>query len=139
MKYKGIELQEFKSDKPVGFDPPKKMLVWDGVSQSPTPAEVYAYLPEYCSPVMCADTSWAFCAEIPEEPKSRRATNRELAKWLEQDKGLFKNRGAIGLSYSDIGTNKLDLDDECSSNLLVRKWGDKEWHEPTADYMGLDR
>ena len=26
MKYKGIELKEFESEKPVFFDPPKKML-----------------------------------------------------------------------------------------------------------------
>ena len=29
MKYKGKELKEFTSDKPVVFDPPKKMVVWD--------------------------------------------------------------------------------------------------------------
>ena len=28
MKYKGIELNEFESEKPVIFDPPKRMLVW---------------------------------------------------------------------------------------------------------------
>ena len=28
MKYKGIELNEFESEKPVLFDPPKLMLVW---------------------------------------------------------------------------------------------------------------
>ena len=29
MKYKGIELTEFKSDENVAFNPPKVMLVWD--------------------------------------------------------------------------------------------------------------
>ena len=29
MKYKGIELKEFTSEKPVIFDQPKRMLVWD--------------------------------------------------------------------------------------------------------------
>lgn len=28
MNYKGKELKEFKSDKPVSFDPPKEVLVW---------------------------------------------------------------------------------------------------------------
>ena len=29
MIYKGIELKEFTSEKPVVFDPPKRMLVWN--------------------------------------------------------------------------------------------------------------
>ena len=35
MKYKGIELKEFTSDKTVVFDPPKEMLVWDYESSCP--------------------------------------------------------------------------------------------------------
>lgn len=31
MKYYGQELTEFASKKPIAFDPPKQMLVWDEV------------------------------------------------------------------------------------------------------------
>ena len=48
MKYQGIELKEFTSDKSVVFDPPKKMLVWDDdncrIIGDPVP--VYAYIPD---------------------------------------------------------------------------------------------
>ena len=40
MKYKGIELKEFESEKPVLFDPPRKMLVWDYDDETPTEVDV---------------------------------------------------------------------------------------------------
>lgn len=139
MKYNGIEFTEFKSDKPVAFNPPKQMLVWNFGSE-PVKSDVcvYAYLPDHAWPVKCSDMSWRHCAEIPDAPKPRRATNRELARWLAQGNGLYKNRHVRGQSYSDIGSNEFTLDDECSTNLLIRKWEDNEWHEPTVDYMGLE-
>lgn len=82
MKYKGIELQEFKSDKPIVFDPPKKMLVWDdcddGDIETASRLMVYAYLPARPTNKVVADIgNWPHCAEITEiteEPKHRRAT-----------------------------------------------------------------
>ena len=138
MKYKGQELTEFKSDKPVGFDPPKKMLVWDCVSQSPTPAEVYAYLPEYYLPVICADTSWAFCAEIPEEQKPRRATNRELAKWLAQGNGIYRLDCLPDHWGSDITLKRDTCECPVNENVQIRKRDDTDWHDPTVDYMGIE-
>lgn len=69
MKYKGIELTEFKSKKPVLFDPPKKMLVWDGLSCYPYEKPVDAYIPSHKYPVICQSSIWGHCAEIPEDAK----------------------------------------------------------------------
>ena len=83
MKYNGIELKEFTSDKPVVFNPPRTMLVWDRTDSEPCERDVVGYLPlrEYRKVITRGD-EYMFCAEIPETPKSRRATNRELVKWL---------------------------------------------------------
>lgn len=80
MKYNGIELTEFTSKKPILFDPPKKMLVWDGLSRHPYETLVDAYIPSHNAPVICQSSNWTYCAEISEELKSRRATNLELVK-----------------------------------------------------------
>lgn len=133
MKYKGIELNEFKSDTPVVFDPPKKMLVWATDNDFLDMDEVDAYLPMHTFPVKCLDADWQHCAEIPDIPetlKSRRATNYELAMWLALGKGTYKNSYAV---FDDV-----KADCECESGWLICKCGDKEWHEPTVDYMGLE-
>ena len=67
MKYKGITLKEFTSDKPVAFDPPKLMFVWDEADRIRTdnPALVYAYVPKRLMKVIVAGGSWKHCAEIP--------------------------------------------------------------------------
>lgn len=75
MKYKGIELKEFVSDKPVAFDPPKKMLCWDVDNGSElTDAHfklVDMFLPAgydsvHSRAVTVHKNSWCHCAEIPE-------------------------------------------------------------------------
>lgn len=137
MKYNGTELKEFTSDRPVVFDPPRKMLVWDTGRIEASARAVQAYIPGRHWPVIAEDNNWMHCAEIPEEPKPRRATNMELAKWLAQGRGLVTERDSL---YEETflrivkGTECQD----CPDCLLVRKWDDEEWHEPTADYMGLE-
>ena len=72
MKYKGIELKEFTSDKTVGFDPPKKRLVWDGIDELDEPLDdndsipVHAFLPRLCRTVITTHGyDFRHCAEIP--------------------------------------------------------------------------
>lgn len=79
MEYKGIELKEFKSEKPVLFDPPKRMLVWDYDYNTPTEVDVIAFIPNRYRRVIEQMSMHIHCAEIP-EVMCRRATNRELAK-----------------------------------------------------------
>lgn len=136
MKYKGIELKEFESDKPVSFDPPKLMLVWDDGDSEPSKENVFAFIPTRCYPVIATDDNLEHCAEIP-EVVCRRATNRELAKWLVLGNGQYKVSGGIRIWTEhpyDIGQD----DDACSKFIKVRKWDDKEWHEPTLEYLGLE-
>lgn len=136
MKYKGIELNEFKSDKPILFDPPKKMLVWDGLSTHPYEKPVEAYLPSHNSPAICQSSTWGHCAEIPEEPKPRRATNLELMEWLAKGNGCGRNiKGSIVWSEYDFEYDVVNQ--TCDENIRIRKWSDTEWREPTIDYMGL--
>lgn len=135
MKYKGIELKEFKSEKPVLFDPPNLMLVWNDGDSEPSEENVFAFIPNRCYPVIGTDDNLDHCAEIPEAP-CRRATNRELAKWLVLGNGQYKvSGGRIWTEHHyDIGQD----DDACSKFIKVRKWCDKEWHEPTLEYLGLE-
>ena len=136
MKYKGIELKEFTSEKPVLFDPPRKMLVWNDNDETPTEKDVLAFIPNRCYPVIATDDNLDHCSEIP-EVLCRRATNRELAKWLALGNGQYKVSGGIRIWTEhpyDIGQD----DDACSKFIKVRKWCDKEWLEPTLDYLGLE-
>lgn len=136
MKYKGIELNEFTSEKPVIFDPPKRMLVWDYVDGTPIKKDVIAFIPNRYHKVIEQTSIYIHCAEIP-EVMCRRATNRELAKWLAQGNGQYQVSGGIRIWAEhpyDIGQD----DDACSNFINVRKWCDKEWHEPTLEYLGLE-
>ena len=136
MKYKGIELKEFTSEKPVIFDPPKRMLVWDYNDETPTEVEVLAFIPNRYHKVIEQMSLSIHCAEIP-EVLCRRATNRELAKWLVQGNGQYKTGGSPRLWTEhpyDIGYDE----EACPNTIKVRKWCDKEWHEPTREYLGLE-
>lgn len=138
MKYKGIKLKEFKSDKPVVFDPPKEMLVWnldDG--KEAEPILVQAYIPSRITKVISNVGLWLHCAEITEEPNPRRATNLELVKWLAQGNGVCKTDGGVTF-FANLSFDIAVADTECDSYWRVRKWNDNEWHEPTVDYMGLE-
>lgn len=138
MKYRGIELKEFDSSRPVVFEPPKKMIVQDSEDDNPVQNNVYAYLPKHDSPVKCTETTWCHCAEIPGTLKPRRATNYELAKWLAKGNGQFTVNGDCRLLIEHIYDMGHDQK-ECSADIKVRKWIDAEWHEPTVDYLGLDK
>lgn len=65
MVYKGIKLTEFKSDKPIVFDPPKEMLVWDFGNETPFTAVVMAYIPARFYSVISEHYRHFHCAEIP--------------------------------------------------------------------------
>lgn len=80
MNFNGHELKEIT--KPQIFDPPKKMLVWNNIMDYAITSLVVAIVERMdgiCA--ICHDGEiYPYCAEIPEEPKPRRSTNRELAK-----------------------------------------------------------
>ena len=136
MKYKGIELKEFESEKPVLFDPPKRMLVWDYVDGTPIEKDVIAFIPNRYHKVIEQTSVYIHCAEIPEE-SSELATNIQLAEWLAKGFGIMK-QFISGYISNRIYFNE-DIENSTVGNgILVRKWGDKEWHEPTLEYLGLE-
>ena len=134
MKYKGIELKEFESEKPVLFDPPKRMLVWDCNDETPTEKDVIAFIPNRYHKVIEQTSLSLHCAEIPEE-SSEIATVLQLAKWVATGNGLLK-RGCCITNY--VSFDEIDENSPVSDATLVRKWGDKEWHKPTREYLGLE-
>ena len=139
INYNGMELEEFTSDKPVAFPKGTKAVCWDG-DEIKDEKMVIAYVPYLRYRVLtlgaddCDGPSYMACALLPDPPKPRRATNRELARWL------IEGNAQIRHSDSDmvyVGWNYKEFEDDllCSNNVLVRKWSDTEWHEPTVDYL----
>ena len=133
MKYNGIELVELTM--PQIFDPPKQMLVWhENANISPGTRDVCAIIK--CKNRTVAITTdlvtYSHCAEIP---KPRRATIRELAKWLSAGYGEYRNQ--ISLVMNSYSYDDSESNEEVSNCIKVRKWDDTEWHEPTIDYMGI--
>ena len=67
-------------------------------------------------------------------------TNRELAKWLAQGNGELRD---IAIDDSDeiefSRTNHtycLNSESQSvSSEIMIRKWCDVEWHKPTKEYI----
>ena len=134
MTYKGIELKEFTSEKPVIFDPPKRMLVWDYDDETPTEKDVIAFIPNRYHKAIEQMSVYIHCAEIPEE-SSELATVLQFAKWVATGNGLLK-RGCCITNY--VSFDEIDENSPVSDATLVRKWGDKEWHKPTREYLGLE-
>ena len=133
INYNGMELEEVT--KPQIFDPPRKCLVWD---ENLRP---YCTLPVsaigwtlFGLRVLSDDgATWRHCAILPDHPKPRRATNRELSRWLAQGNGEC-------LGSQDDADTAWNYPMECSNAPLregakVRKWSDTEWHEPDVDYL----
>ena len=132
MEYKGIELKEVTE--PQLFDPPKKMLVW-GRYKNITELNVYAIVGRKDFPVICENSTWRHCAEIPKVPELELVTYRELASWLAEGNGevMWANNVLSNWNYSTDEESKA-LDE----SLSVRKWDDTEWHKPTREYLGLE-
>lgn len=137
MKYKGIELKEITE--PQLFDPPKKMLVW-GTYEGITELDVYAIVSRKDFPVICENSTWQHCAEIPEVPESKFVTYRELARWLAKGNGevndeLDDDECAI---YTSQFYWKGQENNSVEDSIYVRKCDDTEWHKPTREYLGLE-
>ena len=142
MKYKGIELKEITKQQI--FDPPKELLVWnDTYLTEPKKALVCAIikLENYYAAIekgKVPSYQWQHCAEIPDEPKPRRATYREMSMWLAQGKGELTYEGVDTNVYTGLTYTIDNPNTEIGSVVKIRKWEDTEWNEPTVDYMGID-
>lgn len=143
INYNGMELEEFTSDKPQAFPEGTKAICWDSDIYKEgffTLLDIVAYIPYLADPVLTRDclndyqdSPYRHCALLPDPPKPRRATNRELSQWLAQGNGEC-------LGSQDDADTAWNYPQECSDTDVregakVRKWSDTEWHEPTVDYL----
>jgi hypothetical protein len=143
INYNGMELEEIT--KPQIFDPPRRCVVFDSYDEKMSVVRnVVAVLPasfNTCGGILSVITEekqyWKHCALLPDPPKPRRATNRELARWLIEGNAQIQHSDS-DMVYVGWNYNEYEDDFPCSNNVFVRKWSDTEWHEPTVDYMGLE-
>lgn len=131
MKYKGIELTEVTE--PQLFDPPKKMLVWDNYDK--VELDVYAIVSRKEFPVICVNSTWQHCAEIPDVSESEQVTYRELARWLANGNGEVKSANTVCANWNYYAESE---NKSIPNYFSVRKWDDTEWHKPTREYLGLE-
>ena len=131
MEYKGIELKEVTE--PQLFDPPKKMLVWESC-ENITELNVYAIVGRKDFPVICENSTWRHCAELPKVHELELVTYRELAHWLAEGNGEVKDDDVV---YSNCNYYNYQENNPIKDSLLVRKWDDTEWKKPTREYIGL--
>ena len=138
IKYNGMELEEVTT--PQIFDPPQEMLVIDEYDDKPIKKKVAAILATgYCHNVVATDeTFWQRCFRIPDPPKPRWATIRELAKWCAQGNGQIQDADRLNCVFTGLDYGPNCDDHAVPDNYKVRKWSDTEWHEPTVDYLGLE-
>lgn len=136
-----LEVAELhKVMEPQVFKEPKEMIVWN--NDNPKICKALEILPN--GKIICEGHIWYnHGAFIPDHPKPRRATNRELSRWLAQGNGELCNENDYSVSTAhsyeyDVDNPQNYDDDEVWYTLKVRKWDDTEWHEPDVDYMGLE-
>ena len=143
--YNGMELEEFNPelDKSVSFNPPIKCVGWNNKDVK-VEFELSAALSKDIwlhrfigkskddNPV-----AFMFCARLQEKPAPRRATWLEVAKWCVTGNGLvydtYRDKIDTGIMFKSENSNQ-----PIDEFIKVRKLGDKEWHEPTVDYMGIE-
>lgn len=65
------------------------------------------------------------------EPKKRRMTNRELAKWLAEGNGQ-KIDDSNKFAYTAYAY-KDDDNAPCRKDVMIRAWNETEWHEPEVE------
>lgn len=139
VKYKNMTLEIITE--PQIFDPPRKCVVWDDDSLSPCEQDVIAIFPDSAKlKLKVMDSNlyrYQHCALLPEKPAPRRATRRELSKWLAQGNGEMK-LGRSNEPTTDMWRYPENKENEdVGEGVVVRKWDDTEWHSPTIDYMGI--
>lgn len=77
----------------------------------------------------------------PDEPKPELAetpiTNRVLAQWLAKGYGQYMDVGfKVARTYYCYDCCEASADDQpIDKYIMVRLWGDTEWHAPTRKYM----
>ena len=73
-----------------------------------------------------------------EQEESKLVTNRELARWLAQGNGEYYEYDCDGWESHRCIEYQYEQDNLPVSKVMVRKWEDEEWHNPTREYLGLE-
>ena len=144
INYNGMDLEVFTPENTTAFNPPIKCVGWNDKNvkvefELSSALSKDIWLHRFIGKSKDGNpVAFMFCALLPDPPKPRRATNRELARWLAMGNGerIDKNCKYVeGASFSyKLHEQNCEVD-EC---YMVRKWSDTEWHEPTVDYLESD-
>lgn len=81
--------------------------------------------------------------QLPTYYRTRRITNRELSLWLAHGNGeacCFSDEHSPTCFtefryHPDEGDKPASV--RAGVRIMIRRWYESEWHEPTADYIGL--
>ena len=149
--YNGMELEEQLYSEPTIINDSSEAIVWNDYANKDM-VIVLSYDPRSKYPVRSNnDRIWKHFAFIPKKPEPRRATNRELEKWLAQGNGevLTLMQTANRNSREMVETAWRYFSGECNEEVDygfegqrckgVRKWDDEEWHTPDVEYMGITK
>ena len=134
INYNGMELEEFAPKDSCFFDPPKKAVFINEDHEPIREKRLFSFDKRFHCPFTDEENlCWPHCALLPDPPKPRMATNRELSRWLAQGNGEC-------LGSQDDADTAWNYQMESSNAPLregakVRKWEDTEWHDPTVDYL----
>lgn len=62
-------------------------------------------------------------------------TYGELYRWLASGNGAYRIMNCPHVLFSSVFCSD---ENALVEGVLVRKWLDSQWHEPTSGYMGLE-
>lgn len=124
---------------------PRMMWVWDDIESGREKLKVLYILskeeyPASCSKVIALTNEYggvvrlyAHCAEI-KNPKTRRMTNKELARWLrEKPTREYKNtNNSCPIVYGEYTYLENESSDKADINILIRE-DDGEWRDPLVE------
>ena len=133
MKYKGKELDVFKSDENIAFNPPRQMLVWDWGSTEPLVEYVAAFCPSRVNAVIINDGGInQYCAEIP-----KPQTNWDIFQQRYGTEKIDVNDAITEFIYSHMRCDFCPAKQQCSNlhtgNLKACVDTFKSWAEMEAD------
>ncbi len=98
---------------------------------------VYNFVRTICESIKSNIVEPVKTCRCKEPEKDRYLTNKELAVWLATGYGQVMNKGTGNKSASyDYYEDDKGVD---FMSIVVRKWEDEEWHEPTYNYCFGDK
>ena len=118
---------------------PRMMWVWDVKDKDKVKRKVIYFIENKMahypivalSPDAVISAGYKHCAEL-EEPKTRRMTNKELARWIRENptrEWEYKNGVTV---YGYYGYEEKCENEEVPNNILIRE-DDGEWREPLVE------